>query len=96
MERARVRWFLSVDKNDLPSRVNTTKVQTFRCLELNGEEIEFSDGFTDLHTISYKNILEGNGFGISESREAIEIVSEIRCSPVISNINNLHPMAFRL
>ena len=65
-------------------------------MELDGEEIEFSSGFADLHTFSYEKIIEGNGFGISQSREAIEMVSNIRSNPIVSNVNNIHPMAFKL
>jgi UDP-N-acetyl-2-amino-2-deoxyglucuronate dehydrogenase len=73
LENADVKWFLSLDKNDLP-----TGDKTFRSITINGEEMEFSEGFTDLHTISYKEILEGRGFGIDEAKPSVETVYEIR------------------
>ena len=78
LKRANVKWFLSIDRNDLPQRISENGQTTYRSIIINEEEIEFSGGFTDLHTVSYRNILEGNGFGISEARNSIEIVHEIR------------------
>lgn len=78
LERATVNWKLGVDKNDLPEQVKRNGGTTFRSLKIEGEEFEFSGGFTDLHTLSYQNILNGNGYGLEETRAAIEVVSEIR------------------
>ncbi|MBA4854110.1 Gfo/Idh/MocA family protein [Emticicia sp. BO119] len=78
LDRANVNWFLSIDYNQIPEETRVQGKRTFRTLKMEKEEIEFSDGFTELHTNSYKEILNGNGFGLSECRKAIEIVSEIR------------------
>lgn len=77
-EHARVRWFLSVDANDLPPAQQAQRQRTYRSITVGGEEIEFSDGFTDLHTKSYEAILAGDGFGLEENRTAIEAVAHIR------------------
>jgi UDP-N-acetyl-2-amino-2-deoxyglucuronate dehydrogenase len=78
LEKADVDWFLSIDYNQIPENVKMQGKRTYRTLQMEGEEIEFSDGFTELHTDSYKAILEGNGFPISVSKKAIEIVHGIR------------------
>lgn len=78
LEKAKVNWFLSIDYNQVPEEVKLQEKRTYRTLQMEGEEIEFSDGFTELHTDSYKEILAGRGFPISVSKKAIEIVSEIR------------------
>lgn len=78
LEKARVNWFLSIDYNQIPDDVRLQGKRTFRTLVMEGQEIEFSDGFTELHTDSYTNIINGKGFGLTSSREAIEIVSTIR------------------
>jgi UDP-N-acetyl-2-amino-2-deoxyglucuronate dehydrogenase len=83
-EHARVRWLLSVDINDVPESLRSGGQRTYRSIAVNGEEIEFSGGFADLHTISYQEILAGRGFGLEENRTAIETVSRIRtatCRP---------------
>jgi UDP-N-acetyl-2-amino-2-deoxyglucuronate dehydrogenase len=77
-ENARVNWFLSVDEKDLPSEAVTSGKRTFRKIDIEGQELEFSEGFTDLHTESYRNILSGGGFGIEDARKSIEIVSKLR------------------
>ena len=77
-ENARVKWFLSTDANYLPDEVKEKGQTTFRSININGEEIEFSGGFTDLHTLVYRDILAGRGYGLSEARTAIEIVHKIR------------------
>ena len=69
---------MSIDYNQIPENVKLQGKRTYRTLQMEGEEIEFSDGFTELHTDSYKEILEGNGFPISVSKKAIEIVEGIR------------------
>jgi UDP-N-acetyl-2-amino-2-deoxyglucuronate dehydrogenase len=78
LQKARVNWMLSIDYNEIPQQVKQEGKRTFRTLTIGGQQIEFSDGFTELHTSSYKNIIEGNGFGLSDCKKAIEIVSEIR------------------
>ena len=78
LERATVNWMLSINENTLPTDVRDAGKRTFRTLSIDGEEFEFSDGFTELHTLSYKNILAGNGFPLSETRRAIQLVHDIR------------------
>ena len=78
LEKARVRWFLSLDYNDIPDDVKATGKRTFRSVTVDGEKIEISDGFTELHTETYKEILAGRGFGIEESRQSVETVYSIR------------------
>jgi len=78
LEKANVRWSLSVDKSDLPNAALEKGKTTFRSLTINGEELEFSDGFTDLHTAVYKGILSGQGFGIEDARASINLAHEIR------------------
>jgi UDP-N-acetyl-2-amino-2-deoxyglucuronate dehydrogenase len=90
-ERADVSWFLSVDRNDLPDHVKGEK-STFRSITVDGEEVEFSEGFTDLHTRSYEAILSGRGFGIDEVRTSIDIVSAFR-SASLTKSNGVHPFA---
>jgi UDP-N-acetyl-2-amino-2-deoxyglucuronate dehydrogenase len=92
-EKARVRWFLSINADTLPQEVKDKGQKTFRSMTIEGEEIEFSDGFTELHTESYKHILAGNGFGIEETRKAIEIVHDIRTIMPIGVNGNAHPLA---
>ncbi len=79
-EHARVRWFLSIDLNDIPDPIRTQGQRTFRSITVDGKEIEFSGGFTDLHTLSYEEILAGRGFGLEDNRVAIETVAHIRNS----------------
>jgi UDP-N-acetyl-2-amino-2-deoxyglucuronate dehydrogenase len=78
LERARVKWFLSVNYNHIPDVRKQAGARTYRSLQLEGEEIEFSDGFTDLHTKSYSEILNGRGFGLSEAKASIDLVYAIR------------------
>jgi len=78
LEDGDVEWFLSIDQNDLPDRVKQKGQRTYRNIEIDGKEVEFSEGFTDLHTLSYAEILAGRGFGIEESRASIELVHTIR------------------
>ncbi|WP_299064751.1 Gfo/Idh/MocA family oxidoreductase [uncultured Polaribacter sp.] len=88
-KNARVRWFLSINENDLPSDVKEKKQRTFRSITVDREELEFSTGFTDLHTESYQEILKGNGFGLQDSMKSIEIVHQIR-NMEISEIGEKH------
>lgn len=89
-ERARVRWFLSIDVNDVPQAERAKGKRTFRAITANSKNIEFSDGFTNLHTRSYQEILAGRGFGLDENRVAIETVAEIRRAAVV-NSGEIHP-----
>jgi UDP-N-acetyl-2-amino-2-deoxyglucuronate dehydrogenase len=88
--RADVSWFLSVDRNDLPAEVQGKKT-TFRSITVDGEEIEFSEGFTDLHTRSYEEIVAGRGFGLDEVRSSIDIVSTFRSAPITLSREWRHP-----
>jgi UDP-N-acetyl-2-amino-2-deoxyglucuronate dehydrogenase len=78
LEKARVNWFLSINPKYLPESVLASGKRTFRSITMDGTEIEFSEGFTDLHTRSYEQILAGNGFGLEDARKSIEIVQKIR------------------
>jgi UDP-N-acetyl-2-amino-2-deoxyglucuronate dehydrogenase len=89
-EKARVRWFLSINEKDLPSEVRMRRQRTFRSIKIENEEIEFSGGFTDLHTKSYEEILNGNGFGLFDAKPSIEIVHDIRNKEVILK-GEIHP-----
>lgn len=89
-EKARVRWFLSINENSLPKGVRENGQRTYRSITVDNQEIEFSKGFTDLHTQSYEQILSGNGFGLDEARTSIEIVHKIR-NTEISNLAEKHP-----
>lgn len=90
-EHARVRWFLSVDIDDVPPAQRDTGQRTFRSITVDGEEIEFSGGFTDLHTRSYEEILAGRGYGLEENRTAIRTVAEIRSAKVVPLTGDYHP-----
>jgi UDP-N-acetyl-2-amino-2-deoxyglucuronate dehydrogenase len=78
LQNADVEWFLSIDKNDLPEEVLNQQRSTYRSIQVDGKEIEFTEGFTDLHTEVYKEIFAERGFGIEESRPSIELVQKIR------------------
>jgi len=90
-EHARVRWFLSIDVRDVPVDQRQSGRRTFRSIAVDGVEIEFSDGFTDLHTRSYEQILDGHGFGLEDNRTAIETVSSIRDSKPVGLQGDYHP-----
>lgn len=90
-EHARVRWFLSIDANTLPEEVKQKGQTTYRSIKMEGEEIEFSDGFKDLHTISYQDILNGGGFGLEEARTSIEIIHNIRKAEIKPLLGDYHP-----
>jgi len=92
LEYARVRWFLSVDHNDLPFPAKPGQKSTFRSITVDGQEVEFSEGFTDLHTRVYEETLAGRGFGIADARPSIELVHRIRTAQ-LSPIDDLaHPL----
>lgn len=92
-DRAKVRWFLSIEYDTIPEKIKLSGKRTFRSMEIDGEQIEFSDGFTELHTNSYKDILGGGGFRIDASKQAIEIVHEIRTKDAIGLKGDYHPFA---
>ena len=91
-ERARVRWFLSIDAKNLPENAVQGEKLTYRSITIENEELEFSGGFTDLHTQSYQRILSGKGYGVEENRAAIETVEVIRVAPLVENPTNPHPL----
>lgn len=93
LERARVRWFLSIDANSLPKNVVKKGLRTYRSITVDNEEIEFSGGFTDLHTLSYNEILNNKGFRVSEARTSIETVYSIRNAKPVGLVGDYHPMA---
>lgn len=78
LEKARVNWFLSIDYNHLPDDIKAKGKRTYRIMTMDDAEIEFSEGFTDLHTRSYEEILKGNGFGLQDARPSIQVTHEIR------------------
>ena len=82
-EKARVRWFLSINEDSLPKQVRESGQRTYRSITVDNEEIEFSGGFTELHTKSYHEILKGNGFGLIDAKQSIEIVHDIRNTGVV-------------
>lgn len=90
-ENARVRWFLSIDVEDVPQAAQEKGMRTFRSITVDGEEIEFSGGFTDLHTRSYEEILAGRGFGLEENRTAISTVQFIRTADLATLQGDYHP-----
>jgi UDP-N-acetyl-2-amino-2-deoxyglucuronate dehydrogenase len=91
-QRARVRWFLSVDAADIPEPARSRGARTYRELAMNGEAFEFSEGFSDLHTRVYADVMDGGGFGLEEARTAIEIVSEIRAQAPCGAQGDYHPL----
>jgi UDP-N-acetyl-2-amino-2-deoxyglucuronate dehydrogenase len=91
LENANVRWFLSIDYMDIPEEVRNSGKRTWRSLMLNNEEVEFSEGFTDLHTDSYRHILGGEGFGLTEAKPSIETVYAIRNATPAGIRGEYHP-----
>jgi UDP-N-acetyl-2-amino-2-deoxyglucuronate dehydrogenase len=92
-EKARVRWYLSINYDTIPQEVKESGKRTYRLLSIDGNSFEFSDGFTELHTLSYKNILSGNGFPLNEAKSAIKIVHDIRSQKPIGLQGDYHPFA---
>jgi UDP-N-acetyl-2-amino-2-deoxyglucuronate dehydrogenase len=92
LDKARVRWFLSIDYNDIPKGIKKNGQRTYRSITMDGKEIEFSGGFTDLHTISYEKILKGNGFGLEAGRTAIQTVYNIRNTAPVGIRGDYHPI----
>jgi len=93
LEKARVRWFLSIDYKDVPQSYKEKGQRTFRSIIVNGDEVEFSGGFTDLHTQTYQSILKGNGFGLEDARNSIETVYSIRNANPVGLKGEVHPLA---
>ena len=91
LENARVRWFLSVDETTLPQEVRASGQRTYRSITVNGEEVEFSKGFTDLHTVSYQEIVDGKGFGLREARASVETAYTIRNTKPTLKQGDRHP-----
>ena len=92
LERARVRWFLSIEIEDVPVELRAQGQRTYRSITIEGEEVEFSGGFTDLHTEVYRRTLAGQGFGLDEAAEAIRITEYLRhAEPVVPRPETRHP-----
>ena len=92
LENARIRWFLSIDYNDIPAHIRDTGQRTFRSITVDGREIEFSKGFTDLHTVTYQEILAGRGFGLKEARQSVETAYIIRNAKPKGIHGEYHPL----
>jgi UDP-N-acetyl-2-amino-2-deoxyglucuronate dehydrogenase len=92
LENARVRWFLSLDEKDLPSQAINKGQRTFRSIIVDDEELEYSEGFADLHTLTYKEILAGRGFGLKDARQSVEIAYAIRNSSPVELTGDYHPL----
>lgn len=92
-ENARVKYFLSINENTLPGDIRAAGKKTYRRLLIDGNEFEFSEGFTDLHTVSYQEILAGKGFGLEEARRSIQTVHDIRVTKAIGLNADAHPLA---
>jgi UDP-N-acetyl-2-amino-2-deoxyglucuronate dehydrogenase len=95
-KHAKVRWFLSVNYDYIPDEVKASGQRTYRSITVDGNEIEFSGGFTDLHTKSYEHILSGGGFGLEEARKSIDIVSSIRNQNIVTNSSDIHPFVSKV
>lgn len=96
LKRARVRWFLSLDYNHIPEKARAAGQRTYRSIRVDGEEMEFSDGFSELHTESYRKILAGEGFGVEEARPSIHIVYDIRNAKTVGKTGEYHPFLSKL
>lgn len=91
LENATVKWYLSIDRNDLPDSAKQDGKSTYRSITVDGSEIEFSEGFTDLHTTIYENILEGQGFGAEDTRKSIVLAHAIRYAQPVGVTSVSHP-----
>jgi len=97
LEKARVRWFLSVDSEYLPDDIKAKGQTTYRSIQIAGDELEFTGGFTDLHTESYKNILSGKGFGLDQAKPSIEMVHYIRNAEIVNTMKDCeHPFMSKI
>ena len=92
LKHARVRWFLGLRYDLIPGEVKETGARTYRSITVDGDEVEFSDGFTDLHTVSYQRILDGKGFRLSDAFPSINLVHSIRSSEISSLTGDYHPL----
>jgi len=92
-KQARVRWFLSINEDLLPQEAQEKGQRTYRSITVDGKEIEFSDGFFDLHTKSYQNIIAGNGFGLADAKASVQLVHDIRNAELTSLTGDYHPLA---
>jgi UDP-N-acetyl-2-amino-2-deoxyglucuronate dehydrogenase len=92
LEHANIRWFLSIDYNDIPEDVRKSGKRTYRSLQMGDQEIEFSDGFTDLHTEMYREIMAGRGFGLMDTKQSINIVYHIRNDQPVGLKGDYHPI----
>lgn len=90
-DKARVRWFLSINYDTLPEEIKAKGMRTYRSMTIDGEEIEFSEGFTELHTLSYQDVLDGGGFTLEDSRQAIQTVFDIRHAEPVGLRGEYHP-----
>lgn len=95
LKRARVKWYLSIDPADVPEELRAKGTNTFRSLTMDGKEVEFSDGFTDLHTVVYRDILEGGGFGPADARPSIQLAHNIRNAKPTGSSGHSHPFLIR-
>lgn len=96
LKHARVQWFLSVNFNHLPKQAQIDNKRTYRSIIIDDEEIEFSEGFEHLHTLSYAHILEGKGFGLDVVKDCVEIAFNIRNTPPIGLTNDYHPFCVKV
>ncbi len=95
LERARVRWFMSIDAQTLPASALAKGQRTYRSITVDGSEVEFSEGFTDLHTASYRDVLTGGGYGLQDARPAVELVHRIRHASARMDPERAHPLVTR-
>jgi UDP-N-acetyl-2-amino-2-deoxyglucuronate dehydrogenase len=95
LQNARVRWFLSLDPSDLPDSALEKGLRSFRTMLIDGEEVEYSDGFTELHTLTYKEIIAGRGFGLKDARQSVETAYTIRNSKPAGLTGDYHPFLNR-
>jgi UDP-N-acetyl-2-amino-2-deoxyglucuronate dehydrogenase len=91
LQQANVRWFLSIDRNDLPEDISSQRKSTFRSITMDGHDIEFTEGFADLHTRTYEEVLKGNGFGIQTVRPSLQLAYEIRNAMPRDERGHQHP-----
>lgn len=96
LERADVTWYMSLEKQDLPGHAAKEGKPTFRSIVVDGEEVQFSEGFTDLHTRVYEETLAGRGFRIDDARPSIELVHRIRTSPGSAVFDKIHPLSAKI
>jgi len=96
LENARIRWFLSIDFNDLPEKLKQKGKRTYRSITVEGNEVEFSGGFTNLHTETYRKIISGGGYGLDDARSSVQAVYEIRNSKIQNQKGEIHPFAHKI